>query len=73
MLPTDAMNFLFAIFGDGDKGRSEPVEHADEDLVYFVPLCTSMRIAALAKQKLKVGRYQFRLATVFFGTSWTRF
>ena len=60
-LPTDAMNFLFAIFGDGDEGRSEPVEHADEDLVHFVPLCTSMRIAALAKQKLKDGRYQFRL------------
>ena len=57
-LSSAAINFFLCIFGGPNIEQSQ---HASEDLFHFIPLCTSLRFAAVAQHKMKSGMYQLRL------------
>jgi len=62
-LPPKAINFFLSIFGHNDI---LPASHVVEDLVMFVPICTSFKFASLAEHKMKKDKsHQFRLR--YFG------
>jgi len=59
-LPPAAMDFILSIFGT-DEGI-KPARHAETYLNNFMPLCSSLRFAALAEHKITgTDIYQFRL------------
>ena len=62
-LEKDAMSFILSIFGGGSaEEETLPLSHATVPLASFLPICTSMRFAAVAEQKMgKTEEYQLSL------------
>ena len=57
-LPPEAIRFLTSIFGGDDL---LPATNAVENLVSFLPIATSSKLASFAHQKMKDDTFQFQL------------
>ena len=65
-LPPEAIRFLTSIFGGDDL---LPATNAVENLVSFLPIATSSKLASFAHQKMKDDTFQFQLRYFAGGAS----